>query len=161
DLLPARWLLLCERLGADWLAHPAHGPAGAALVPVRLVEDGQRFEPVVARSDFVQGWFDRPDGRADPAAPTYLRQAVRQRPPPEALARRGLTGGHKAAYAIAEQVRREAERDRTEDRLRGALAHAGAELAGYVERADGFRVEYEVDGQRHVSLIDKRDLGVR
>jgi hypothetical protein len=161
DLLPAHRLLLCERLGRDWLAHPAHGPAGAPLAPVRLVEDGQRFELVVARSDGVQCWFDQPDERANPAAAAYLREAFRNRVPTAALRRRGLTGGHKATYAIAEQLRHEAERDRTEDRLGGALAHAGAELAGYVERDDGFRVEYEVDGQRHVSLIDKRNLGVR
>jgi hypothetical protein len=52
-------------------------------------------------------------------------------------------------------------RDRTEDRLRDALGHAGAELAGYVERPDGLRVEYLVDGERHVSVVDKNDLSLQ
>jgi hypothetical protein len=45
--------------------------------------------------------------------------------------------------------------------LRGALAHAGAELKDYVERQDVYTVTYEVDGQRHVSAISKKDLSVQ
>jgi hypothetical protein len=165
EVLPRRRLILCQPFGTHWLGFPAHqadrrfpqvGP-----VPVRLVEDGQRFEVVETRCDGVQYWFEVADGRADPAAAAYLREAFRLRAQVEQVRRPGLSGEQRASYAIADQIRHEAERDRTEDRLRQALAHAGAELHGYLERADGLRVEYEVDGQRHVSLVGKGDLSVQ
>jgi hypothetical protein len=80
--------------------------------------------------------------------------------PPEELHLRGLTSEHRAAYGFAHALRLEAERDRTEDRLRAALSHTGAELTGYLERADGYRVEFQIDGQRHVSLVAKDDLSI-
>jgi hypothetical protein len=41
------------------------------------------------------------------------------------------------------------------------LEHAGAELKDYVERKDVYTVTYEVDGQRHVSAVAKKDLSVQ
>jgi hypothetical protein len=41
------------------------------------------------------------------------------------------------------------------------LAHAGAEYRGHVEQEQSYRIEFTVDGQRHVSVIDKHDLGVQ
>ena len=52
-------------------------------------------------------------------------------------------------------------RDKTEDRLRDALAHAGAEFRGYVEQPDAYRVEFAVDGRPHVSVVNKADLTVQ
>jgi hypothetical protein len=159
ELLPQRRLILCQPLGPHWLALPDH--AQSRLVPLRLVEDGQRFEAVEARFYGLQYWFEAADGRADPAAAAYLREAFRLRTAAEQLKRPGLTGAQRASYAVAEQLRNEAERDRTEDRLRQALAQAGAELCGYLERADGLRVEYEVAGERHVSVVRQDDLSVQ
>ena len=81
--------------------------------------------------------------------------------PPEQIRRRGLTAEQRAAYAVAHALRMEAERDRTEERLRAALAHAGGALAGYLERQDGYRVEFQIEGQRHVSLVAKDDLSIQ
>jgi hypothetical protein len=162
DMLPHRRLILCEPLGPHWLASPADQSdrrSSAELVAVRLVEDGQRFETIEARFDGAQYWFEGVDGRASPATAAYLRDAFRQRVP--AVKRPGLTSGQRAAYAIAEQLRDEAEHDRTEDRLRRALSHAGADLCGYLERGEALRVEYEVDGERHVSVVGKNDLAVQ
>jgi hypothetical protein len=131
------------------------------LLPVRFVEEGQRFDVVETRFDGVQAWFDRADARADPASAAYLREALDRGTPPEQLRRRGLTGAERAAYGQVLVRRQAALRDRTEDRLRAALGHAGADLAGYIERADGYRVEYTVDGERHVSVVNKDDLAIQ
>src|SRR5262249_5302484 len=102
-----------------------------------------------------------PDGRADPAAAAFLRQAFADRAEPAGVRRPGLSAEARVAYALADELRRLAERDRTEDRLRDALAHAGAEFRAYLERADTLPVEFTVDGQRHVSVVSKTDLSVR
>jgi len=81
------------------------------------------------------------------------------------LSRAGLTAEERTAYALHYAPRLQAEidarRDRVEERLREALAHAGAELKDYLECADTYRVTYEVDGQRHVSVVDQNDLSVQ
>jgi hypothetical protein len=165
DLFPRRRVVLCHRVRDDWQAWPAHhddrrfGPP--ALLPVRLVEEAQPFEIAQTRFDGVQSWFEQIDARADPSVAAYLRQALGDMAPPDRLQRRGLSAEERAAYGVVFALRREAMRDRTEDRLRDALGHAGAELAGYVERADGYRVEYLVDGERHVSVVDKNDLSLQ
>src|SRR5437762_3280165 len=78
--------------------------------------------------------FERPDGRADPAAAAYLRRALAEKTAPDRVRRPGLTAEQRAAYALVVELRRRAERDRTEDRLRGAVAHAGGALHGYAEQ---------------------------
>jgi hypothetical protein len=165
ELFPRRRVILCRTVHDGWQAWPAHhgdrrfGPP--ALLPVRLVEEAQPFEAAQTRFDGVQSWFEQLDTRADPCAAVYLRQALGAMTPPDQLERRGLSAEERAAYGVVFAQRQEAMRDRTEDRLRDALSHAGAELAGYVERADGFRVEYRVDGERHVSVVDKNDLSLQ
>jgi hypothetical protein len=165
DLFPRRPMVLVGRDGPDWLGWPAHhadarfGPP--MVVPVRLAEDAQPFERVEARFDGSTAWFDRPDERADPAAAVYLRDALREMTPPEAIARPRLTAEERTAYRLAWETHRELLRDKTEDRLRDALAHAGAEFRGYVERPDAYRVEFTVDGRPHVSVVNKADLTVQ
>jgi hypothetical protein len=164
-LFPQRHFILCRALKTHWLAWPAHhgdrrfGPP--ALLPVRLVEEAQPFDVAQTRFDGAQSWFERLDARADPAAAAYLRQSLNEMTPPEAIHRTGLTAEERTAYGLMFALRQEATRDRTEERLRHALAHAGAVLTGYVERADGYRVEYAVDGERHVSVVNKDDLSVQ
>jgi hypothetical protein len=133
----------------------------AGLVPIRLAAEGQLFEVVQARHDCLHAWFERLDGRADPAAASYLREAHWERIPPERLRRRGLTAEQREAFTLVYCHRQEAERNRTEDRLRLALGHAGADLYDYRDQGDGYRVEYAVKGVRHVSLVNKRDLSAQ
>jgi hypothetical protein len=165
DLFPRRPMVLVGREGPDWLGWPAHqadarfGPA--AVVPVRLAEDVQPFDRVEARFDGSTAWFERPDERTDPAAAAYLRDALREMTPPDAVARPRLTAEERAAYRLAWEARRELTRDKTEDRLRDALAHAGAEFRGYAERPDAYRVEFAVDGRPQVSVVNKADLTVQ
>jgi hypothetical protein len=135
------------------------------MIPVRLIEEAQLFEVMETRFDGSQCWFHRLDPRRDPAAAAYLRDALHEMLPPERLSRPGLTAEERTAYALSYFPRLEAElqaqRDRTEERLREALAHAGAEFRGYLEHGDSYRVEYDVAGQRQVSVVNKHDLAVQ
>jgi hypothetical protein len=168
-LFPLLRLILCQRQREDWLAIPAHQADSRfriqGAVPVRLVEEAQLFEVMETRFDGVQCWFERLDARRDPGTAAYLRQALQEMTEPDLLSRSGLTAEERTAYALNYwprlQAEIEAQRDRTEERLREALAHAGAEFRGYLERDDSYRVEYEVDGQRHVSVVGKQDLAVQ
>ena len=162
-------LILCERRGNQWLAIPAsHADARfrfEGLIPVRLVEEAQLFEVIQSRFDGSQCWYDAPDPRRDPAAAAYLREALSAMVEPQHLSRPGLLAEERAAYTLNYLPRLQAEidarRDRVEVRLRDALAHAGAELKDYLERDETFRVTYEVDGRRHVSVVDQNDLSVQ
>jgi len=169
DLFPKLRVILCGRQGEQWLAVPAHQADCRfriqGKVPVRLAEEAQLFEVVEGRFDGTQCWFERLDLRRDPGAAAYLREALQKMVEPDHLSRPGLTAEERTAYALNYwprlQAELEARRDRIEERLREALAHAGAELRGYLERDDCYRVEYEVDGRRHVSAVAKNDLSVQ
>jgi hypothetical protein len=169
ELFPLVRLILCRRADDGWLAIPAHQAdrrlRTEGTLPVHFVEDGQLFEVVQCRFDGSHWWFECLDARRDPGAAAYLRQALQEMVEPRHLSRPGLTAEEKAAYALnywpALQAELEARRDRTADRLRAALAHAGAELRDYLDRGDVYRVTYEVDGREHVSVIGKDDLSVQ
>lgn len=168
-LFPLVRLVLCCREDPHWLALPAHQGDRRfrieGLAPVHLVEEAELFEVVQTRFDGANFWFEGVDARRDPAAAAYLREALNGLVPPDELARPGLTPEERTAYAVnycrKEEVRRQAEAERTEGRIRDALAHGGAELVGYLERRDSYRVTYEIGGQRHVSAVAKDDLTVQ
>lgn len=161
--------ILCRKNGSEWLAIPAHGNDArlgrGPFVPVRLVEEGGLFEVLLARFDGVQCWFEALDSRTDPAQAAYLRDALGRMVIPERLDRPGLTPEQRTAYTHHYQVRLETEqrvrRDRVEHRLRAALEHGGATLRDYQEQGGLYRVAYDVDGRRHVSLVTVRDLTVQ
>lgn len=169
QLFPLVRLILCRREKSQWTAVPAHrGDSRFRIegaVPLHFVEETEQFETVRARFDGSQFWFEEIDPSANPAAPRYLRDALRRSLAPEELAFSGLTPEQSAAYAAnywlseASRARREAEAN--DRRIRDALRHAGAELIDYLERGDSFRVTYSVAGRRHVSAVDKRSLSVQ
>jgi hypothetical protein len=169
ELFPLVRLILAGRREEQWLALPAHRADARfqilGVIPVRLVEEARLFEVVETRFDGMQFWYAGPDARFDPATASYLRQELGLLTPPEKLERSGLTAEERAAYALnywpRYEATEEARRSREEQRLRGALAYAGAELKDYVERQDAYTVTYEVDGQRHVSAVAKKDLSVQ
>lgn len=163
-LLPRRRFILCARHRRYWLAWPAdydqrYGPP--RLHELYLVEGAEPFDTIIARSDGARYWFEAADERADPAAAAYLRRSLADGVAPEHVRRPGLPGEARVAYAATVALREEMVRDQTEARLKGALAHAGAELTGYVERDGAFRIEFTVDGVRHVSVVGADDLGVQ
>ncbi|MBV8233634.1 MAG: hypothetical protein JO329_26960 [Planctomycetaceae bacterium] len=167
--LPLVRLILCRRDDDRWLAIPANRADTRfrieGLVPVRLVEEAQPFEVLLTRFDGARCWYEGPDPRRDPATAAFLREALARMVEPEALSRPGLTAEERVAYTLNYLPRLEAEaaarRDRVEERLRAALAHAGASLADYTERGDVYRVAFEIDGRRHVSVIAQDDLSVQ
>jgi hypothetical protein len=169
ELLPLLRLIVCLREGDRWLAIPAHRADTRfrieGLVPVRRVEEAQLFEVLLTRFDGTQCWYEGPDPRRDPGMAAYLREALGRMVEPGELSRPGLSAEERDAYLVnyAPRLRAELEarRDRVEERLRAALAHAGAELRDYQERGDVYRITYEVDGRRHVSAVAQQDLSVQ
>jgi hypothetical protein len=169
DLFPLLRVIVCLRAGPDWLAIPAHRADTRfqieGMIPVRLIEEAQLFEVVQARFDGTHAWFDGPDPRHDPGISAYLREALETMVAPEELKRPGLTAEERTAYGVSYMPRLraqlEAQRDRVEERIRAALIHAGAALRDYQDRGDVYRVTYEVDGRRHVSVVDRNDLSVQ
>jgi hypothetical protein len=164
ELFPNVGLILTARNEDQWLALPAHRADSRfkidGLVPVRLVEEAQLFEMIESRFDGAHFWYAGPDPRWDAARGMYLRQALEKEVEPDKLHRRGLTAEERAAYAIAFEDTARARQNREEERLRQALAHAGAELKELRERDDVYTITFEVDGQRNVSVVSKRDLAV-
>jgi hypothetical protein len=168
ELFPIVRLILSSAGEGHWLAAAAHWGDRRfrieGLAPVRLVEEAQAFDVVRARFDGGNFWFDELEPSRDPATAAWLRQALHCLVDPNLLDRPGLTPEERAVYAIhyfqREEVRKQLEADRIDERLRAALAHAGAELVDYLERRDSFRVTYTVGGRQHVSAVRKDDLRV-
>jgi hypothetical protein len=159
-------LLLTRKLGLGISAHRADSRFRIeGLVPIRLVEEAQHFEVLLTRFDGTQCWYDGPDPRRDPGTAAYLRESLARMVEPSQLVRPGLTAEERVAYVLNYTTRLQAElearRDRVEERLRAALAHAGAELREYQEWGDVYRVSYDVDGRRHGSIVARDDLSVQ
>jgi hypothetical protein len=169
ELFPLVRLIFAWRNNGGWLAAPAHRADSRfrieGFVPVRLAEQAELFEVVQARFDGRHFWYEGPDPRRDPATAAFLRRSLEMMVPPDMLKRSGLTAEERDVYAAnywpRYELSEEARRSREEKRLRGALGHAGAELKEYRDRGDVYTITYEVDGQRHVSVVSKKDLSVQ
>lgn len=155
SLWPALRLVLLEPLRhGDWLALPYNasdavqrfGLAGPAVV--RLVEGGQPFERIIGRVEGQTIWYDASDRRGDPAQAELLRAALADGREVRAIA--GLGQGERAAYLLL--AGRHAEQ-RTDRRLRTALAIGGATLLDYELAGTLLRVTWEREGQRSVTLL--------
>lgn len=164
-LFPAVRLVLVARTRQYWLALPAHRADTRFQIEgtarVYLVTGAEPFQRVVARFDGAHFWFQEVDRRRNPAIAAYLREAFDAETAPEDLHKPTLTAEERAAYELAHQAVEIVRRDRVKQRLSAALAHAGAELASYVEREDVYTVTYTVDGQMHRSTVAKDDLTVQ
>ena len=162
-LFPAVRLLLLTRIGDDWLALPAERGDGRFRItgPVRVhFASAEPFQRIVARFDGGRFWFQEIDRQRSPAIASYLREAMAAETPPNALHKPTLTFEEREAYRVAYQAVEAALRDRIQIRLTDALAHAGAELASYIEREDAYTVTFTVDGRPFRSAVRKDDLTV-
>jgi hypothetical protein len=170
-LFPAVRVLLLARARSYWLAMAAHrgdrriqmeGP-----VRIQLATGVEPFQQVIARFDGACFWFQEIDRRRSAAIAAYLRAEFDAETPVEDLHKPTLTAEEREVYHLARQAveaerqaAKAARRDRVEVRLADALAHAGAELASYIEREDVYTVTYSVDGRAHRSTVSKDDLTV-
>jgi len=169
ELFPQVILILCQRVESQWFAMSAHRGDSRfqidGMVPIWHVEEGQQFEVVLARFDGSQFWFDGDDPRRDPGTAAYLRASLKEAVEPDEIQRQGLTLEQRMAYAVnyyrQQKAVEQEQADRIEDQLRKALQHAGADFVDYLERSDGFRVTFTINGQRHVSSVSKQDLSVQ
>jgi hypothetical protein len=164
-LFPAVRLIALARHDRTWQALPASaGDSRLRIegpVPVGLVEEGVHpFETLVARFDGRFFWYERRDGRRNPALAGYLREALGARVPPAALRRPGLSREERAAYALVHEATERAERSADDVRLAAALAHANARLLAFIERGDTFTVTYAIGTARQTSTVRKSDLTV-
>jgi hypothetical protein len=170
-LFPTVRLILCQARPKRWLAFPAHlGDSRfqiQGLVPLWLPEEGLgRFETVIARFDGRLFWYEKRDPSRDPSLAAYLREQLAHRDEkgfpadPEKLHKPGLSPEEQAAYWLVWSQILEARRDRVEDRLSEALAHAGATLQDYSERGDVYVVRFLVSGRAFSSTIRQDDLTV-
>jgi hypothetical protein len=137
----------------------------AGEIDLRLVDDAELFDTIVARFDGNQFWFDEIDPRTDPAVRAVAYGRIRSDERAESLDRPALAPGHRIAYLLSYNVRLAAmvedERTRHERRLRGALETRRRGAARLHRARDEYRVTYEVDGQRHVSVVRKDNLTVQ
>lgn len=169
-LLPARRLILMERLARrSWSAMPIPptrrpGDPDPAPAVVHLVDEGNRFDRVIARWDGGSFWFEELDRRDDPRLAERLRAELALGRDPGELRVAGLTPERRAAYALARfpgMLPASASPAQVERRLARALRIGGARLIGYTDRGDHWQVEWmTADDARHMSLVTKRDLSV-
>ena len=168
DLFPVLRLILCRRQNEQWLGIPANQADTrfrvSGLVPVQLPEEVQIFEVVQTRFDGKACWFDSTDQGHSPRTAVYLRESLTKLLEPDKLALSGLTQEEKDAYLMAYgpalEADIEAKKDKQEERIKLALFKAGARYQSYIERGNTYTVEYQVDGQRHRSVLNKDTLAV-
>lgn len=154
--------------GQTWLAYPIqeadmHQQLGAVRpIPVYLVKDGAKFEPIVARWDGRSLWWQKRDRTSKSAHTRQLRQALRQEILPEKLKFPGLTPEMKTTYKLASRsMPNFAPKYRDERRLSAALKQGGGVLEGFTDRGNFWTVQWITrDGQHHSSAIAKNDLTV-
>jgi hypothetical protein len=168
-LFPKVRLVVCQRVQATAWCIPVD-PKGSTvrvqgIVPVELCEDVEAFASIIARFDGATIWFGETDERVDPGHAAYLRRSLQSSTEPEQLDRPGLSLAERSAYTLVLRDRQEQALDhatmRAEQRLRRALRHAGAQLQDFADLEHGYRVVYDVDGERHTSLVDKQHLTVQ
>jgi len=170
-LFPSVRLILQKKRKRHWLAMPAHKGDGRfqirGPVSLRLGEEGlQRFETILAGFDGRLFWYKSRDASRNPALATYLREQIIQKdanglpPSPDSVRKSGLSAEERESYSIAWAMIFEERRDKVEERLSEALAHAGAQLRDYHELGDNYVVRYVVDGQMHVTTVEQDDFSV-
>jgi len=168
-LFPRLRLILCRRTNDVWHGIPANQADTRfriqGLVPVRLPQEVQLFDVVVCRFDGENMFYQEHDSRQSAKNGDYLREQLVKLLEPAKLELEGLSQEERDAYLMALgpalEADAEARKDHTEERLKKALTHAGAQYTSYIERDQTYTIEYTVDGHTHRSVVDKKNLEVQ
>jgi len=163
ELFPALRLVLCRQMGDSWLAVPIasgdHPFQIQGLVPVDLVEHAWAFDVIGARFDGTRCLFDyfQPDHHAETSA--ALRGAMQQAVDPDEIQQEGLLPEQRVAYVMCY-----AAQDTTggsSPRLRAILASAGPGFLDYPKFGNTYRILYNVNPSRRVSIVAKHEPTAR
>jgi len=179
ELLPRVKLIIQGRNATQWLGASATRSDERfrleGVVPIRFAYDVQLFDIVNVRFDLNRFWFEELDMTQSPLVAAALRTALDAGVDPIELKVQGATRELRDAYSASYRARYEdapqnvaassnrvqLSTDVVRNRLAINLSHAGAELVDYAEHSDGYRVTYKVDGNEHVSSIEKNDLTIQ
>jgi hypothetical protein len=162
DLYPRFAMIVCQR-GERVLAILANKDARMEIkgqVPILLPEEVQFFDTIEVRFDGANFWFDGQAMHRSPRIAAAMREALTNEVEPKDLEVNGISKEERLAYMIAHLRDIESKKDREEERIKLALERGGAIYRSYVERAGTYTIEYEVDGARHRSTVDKDTLEV-
>jgi hypothetical protein len=147
-----------------------------SLLPIYLVNEGERFDTVSARTDGQSWWFEEVDRRADVRLAEQLRQALQAVTLPAQLKISKLTpelreSYEKATYQAAgfekhyqqwrEVIQANNKQREAKKRLQNALAMGGGELKDFQDKGAYWLVEWKTSyGASHTSAIAKKNLTV-
>ncbi len=193
-LKPLRLRLAYHLQGQSWLGYPINESdmqqrfKNVKPVIVHLVTEGAIFEPIIARFDGGNFWFEDLDRKAEIQSTIILNKQLKLETLPDNLKFSGLTPEMLTVYDLAwqqtetgkkqreirQKVRGEkkiskAEKrrenkaifQRPEELLENALKQGGGRLENYRDRGDFWQVEWRTsDGDLHSSAINKNDLTV-
>lgn len=129
-------------------------------VPISLPEEIRLFDTIDVRWDGQNFWYDRPSTFRSPRTATQLRDLFSEETDIEKIEITGLTSEEKLAYQIAFFHEIESKKDREEEKIKSALEKAGGVYRSYIQRGETYTVEFDVDGQRHKSTVNKENLSV-
>lgn len=168
-LFPRLRLILCRRTNDVWYGIAANQADTRfkiqGLVPVQLPQEVQLFDVVTCRYDGMNVFYQEHDSRHSAKTADYLRESLVKLLEPAKLECEGLSQEGRDAYLMglgpALEADAEARKDHTEERIKKALTHAGAQYTSYIERDQTYTIEYNVDGHTHRSVVDKKTLEVQ
>lgn len=124
-------------------------------IPIQFLDNVEVFDIIHVRFDGSYFWFDRKLVKRDSQV---VREQFNRKEP-----KIKIKSEYQPVYELASRERDKREMEEylatAEGRIKSHLNRADANLVGYRENAEGFRVEYEVNGERYTSTLNK-DLRV-
>lgn len=165
DLLTQVRLIVCSQEDPHGIFVNGNNFHTSEMVPIRLIPEEEGlllFDTVITGYDGYNFLYSSIDIRMSMRA-AYLRESLNSNIKPNELSIDGLTKNEKIAYALVYKIRETQKLEQlkltTEYKLKSAVERAGGNFIGYNERSDAISVEFYVDGQKHLSTINK-NLGV-
>jgi hypothetical protein len=166
DALPKTLLVLSYQTEQGWIALPLSeestrktlGIAGPVLV--LNVSDAQRFDPIVARFDGVNFWFDELFTGADPVKADEMR-ALFQKGFQGNVNVKGVVPEERDAYSLACDAWKQFAKISVESKVKQILKDGGARLGSFVVRGKNIEIKWtSASGEVYNSLVNKDTLDV-